>query len=635
SEDNSEFAAAYTYDELGRLISATEPDSTTKTYTYDIAGNRISYTLKVSNVTQLSTTYTYDYFNRLETVSENGVLVATYTYDINGNRASLVYANGTSEHYTYNLANMVTSVVNKSGNIVISSYSYTYYLDGNQRTKTDHSGEVTTYTYDGIGRLISEVLTVSNVVTESYSYTYDFAHNRLSMLVENSSGAIVTSYLYDLNNRLIKETKGSSVITRYSYDDNGNQILKYYQTLQSSSNTPSSLALTTHGLDTFTYNGLNQLIAVNIGDVEAEYAYKSNGLRIAKTVDGITTKAIWDGSNISLELDDNSSVIAKYIRGLNLLASETSSGRIYYLYNAHGDISQLTDVLGAIVASYSYDAFGNEKSPDPNDLNPFRYCSEYYDTETGNYYLRARYMAPVIGRFISEDTHWNTRNMVYGDNSEGKPSDVIQQQIAYILKKQAIVAKVASDIYTYACWSSDLKILNATRWNLGQLTENEQQALEQVINKIRYVSLEAIIQSGNLYVYCANSPVIFNDATGLWFTRAIISVASGVIFGAIGYNIGKAMSLTGSELTFFTTAFVALGVTIGLVFGVQILTTINNLIKPLLYFFSNPGQLYFGLKILNFVQFEVHAPHHDKPIHFVVRLFVNGGQIAWEWWFGK
>ena len=39
-----------------------------------------------------------------------------------------------------------------------------------------------------------------------------------------------------------------------------------------------------------------------------------------------------------------------------------------------------------------------------SDTNPFRYCGEYYDKETGTIYLRARSYDPSIGRFISRDS---------------------------------------------------------------------------------------------------------------------------------------------------------------------------------------------------------------------------------------
>ena len=40
------------------------------------------------------------------------------------------------------------------------------------------------------------------------------------------------------------------------------------------------------------------------------------------------------------------------------------------------------------------------------DDNPFRYCGEYFDEETGTYYLRARNYVPDLGRF----TQWDSYN---------------------------------------------------------------------------------------------------------------------------------------------------------------------------------------------------------------------------------
>ncbi len=44
------------------------------------------------------------------------------------------------------------------------------------------------------------------------------------------------------------------------------------------------------------------------------------------------------------------------------------------------------------------------------DDNPFRYCGEYFDKETGTIYLRARYYNPAIGRFITEDSYLGESN---------------------------------------------------------------------------------------------------------------------------------------------------------------------------------------------------------------------------------
>lgn len=63
----------------------------------------------------------------------------------------------------------------------------------------------------------------------------------------------------------------------------------------------------------------------------------------------------------------------------------------------------LTDGTGNVTKDYEYDAFGNEKNIDAADTNAYRYCGEYFDRETGDIYLRARYYNPGIGRFIIED----------------------------------------------------------------------------------------------------------------------------------------------------------------------------------------------------------------------------------------
>ena len=104
---------------------------------------------------------------------------------------------------------------------------------------------------------------------------------------------------------------------------------------------------------------------------------------------------------------------------------------IYYLHDEHGDVTKLfgetTDPTNgrtsfAMIKDYRYDAFGNEEVDygqafEGNQFeakweaqvnmvdNPFRYCGEYQDQETGNIYLRARYYDPSIERFISEDSY--------------------------------------------------------------------------------------------------------------------------------------------------------------------------------------------------------------------------------------
>lgn len=55
---------------------------------------------------------------------------------------------------------------------------------------------------------------------------------------------------------------------------------------------------------------------------------------------------------------------------------------------------------------YTYDAFGNLLGQEEAFPNRILYAGQLYDQETGQYYLRARYYNPTIGRFSQEDTYW-------------------------------------------------------------------------------------------------------------------------------------------------------------------------------------------------------------------------------------
>ena len=73
---------------------------------------------------------------------------------------------------------------------------------------------------------------------------------------------------------------------------------------------------------------------------------------------------------------------------------------------------QLWDSTNAVVAKYSYDAWGNivtvldgsgaviTDTTHIAHINPIRYRGYYYDIETGFYYLQSRYYDPAIGRFL-------------------------------------------------------------------------------------------------------------------------------------------------------------------------------------------------------------------------------------------
>ncbi len=345
----------------------------------------------------------------------------------------------------------------------------------------------------------------SDYILTTYSYAYDQAGNRSSLTVVGAEN-YTTAYTYDANNRLLTEAKaenGETVTTTYTYDSNGNTLTKI---------TPA------HGNEeasntAYSYNGFNQLTSLTIDGTTVAYAYNAQGIRTAKRVNHLRTAYLLDGGNVVAEVQNNT-VTDTYLRGVNLIRRETNSETEYYLFNAHGDVVTTTNPNGTVSHSYDYDAFGNEKNPDILDSNPFRYCGEYLDAETGSYYLRARYYDPSIGRFTQEDTHWDTANMIYGDN----PIKINERE-----------DKLGLKTYSYA----------------PQIT--------------------TVMQSSNLYVYAVNNPVTYADISGKSIILSCI-----LIFAAAGAIIGgfTGAGLSKSKLGYVDGMWVLTGaVTGGLVGG--------------------------------------------------------------------
>ena len=66
-------------------------------------------------------------------------------------------------------------------------------------------------------------------------------------------------------------------------------------------------------------------------------------------------------------------------------------------------------LIGTLTWTYTYDAYGVQQNPDPLDGNAFRYAGQYFDLESGTYYLRSRYYNPNTGRFTQQDS-WTNAN---------------------------------------------------------------------------------------------------------------------------------------------------------------------------------------------------------------------------------
>ena len=184
------------------------------------------------------------------------------------------------------------------------------------------------------------------------------------------------------------ENKNDTIL--YKYDNQGN-------TLEQKSNNGTI----TYQYDI--YNRTRQVVTEN-GDI-IKNKYDPLGLRYQKEVNGEVHKYIFDGWSIVAETNKEGELKSREVRGYELLKKETKEAGYFYHQNEHGDIIYLSNIAEEIENSYSYDVFGNVREQQENVENVFKYAGEQQDPETEQYYLRARFYNPLIGRFTQEDIY--------------------------------------------------------------------------------------------------------------------------------------------------------------------------------------------------------------------------------------
>jgi len=167
------------------------------------------------------------------------------------------------------------------------------------------------------------------------------------------------------------------------------------------------------------FNSQNQIAVTYVGDKTIQFSYNGDGIRVGKNVNGNIEKYLYDtGNHVVLEVNGDGGQIAENIYGIYNVARVVDGESYTYLHNGHGDVVALIDSEENAVNRYTYDAFGVILTSTETVENPFRYAGYWYDSETGLYYLMARYYNSVNGRFLSEDPVRDGYNWyVYCDNN--------------------------------------------------------------------------------------------------------------------------------------------------------------------------------------------------------------------------
>ena len=177
----------------------------------------------------------------------------------------------------------------------------------------------------------------------------------------------------------------------YSYDANGNLI--------------------TSGLNCYTYNDANQVSQVkncNSNQLIAEYTYDHQGNRIVKKEyeNGTLKRTIYspDEQYETKKLANGTTENTTYYYVNNELVARKNSDntKVFYHHDHLGSTSVTTDSSGVLVEETNYDPYGEISSG--GTQSKYLYTGQEKDQETGLNYYGARYYDSHIRRFTQPDT---------------------------------------------------------------------------------------------------------------------------------------------------------------------------------------------------------------------------------------
>jgi RHS repeat-associated protein len=448
SKDGTSYTIGrYIYDKLGRVARFVDGQVSGKscTYGYDLTDRLCEAVFDDGTAYR----YTYDANDCLVKevqTTPDGVRTVTRGYDADSRETSVACGSARIEN-TFDKLGRLSSIKRNSGKHT-TVFQYMKAPDGGETGRVasikngsdvisygyDKRGYVTSatngstawkYHYDAGGQLIQEE---NPVQQKTFVYQYDEGGNLLEVksypMTDSAelegSGTVEKTFTYGSTwkDQLAAVTMDGKTRT-FTYDANGNMI--------------------SDGKDTYSWTKGSLLEKVTGDGLEAVYTYDASGIRTSKKVNGTTTEYLIAGGSVLGEKKNGVWQYYLYDGDGQLSAISYKGGDYYYIRDNLRTITGLVDANGAAVVNYRYDSWGRmlditgSMAETLGKDNPYRYKGYCYDEETGMYYLKSRYYAPEICRFISADdisamldspmSLWDKNLYVYCDNDPVNKKD--------------------------------------------------------------------------------------------------------------------------------------------------------------------------------------------------------------------
>jgi len=393
----------YTYDDIGGLISADGPSGEIA-----ITRNRLGDpTLVEPDDGSTDTTYGY------------GLMVGSRT-DASGD-------------YDFSLDEWGRELEIEAPIDTSSPFEFAWRPDGGRKERIDPNGMVHDHSYSGgrLGDIVSDGSGCSGASCADIEYTYNRAGMRLSedSSIDGDPANGTAAFEYDAVGRLVdydapgsyadEEYGWSEVLDRESLKNGGTTVTTTFDAAHRPTSDTGGGSyshdddgrLTAQPGQVLEWDSLGRLTTVKDGsnNVLSGYTYDALDRLREVTSSGTTIRHRYVGTTTQVSQTRNvttSSNIRKFVHSWSgeLLARFTtpSTGRRYYGINGHGDITWTAKGDESVHKTVRYDPWGQAIATSGGSTD-FGFQGSWVDPATDLYWVIARWYAPSLGRFISED----------------------------------------------------------------------------------------------------------------------------------------------------------------------------------------------------------------------------------------
>lgn len=338
----------------------------------------------------------FDGFGRLSstlTAMSGTSRAIQHQYDDDGNRVETTFPDATRMSFVYDGLDRMSGVREGALGSTTSLAAILYNNKSERSAMNRRYGDSTTYYYDGVSRLASLADTFVNGAGDtSTSLSRNPAGQIVKTIRTNDgyawTGALNVTRNYGrngLNQYVSIATVGGSTLSP-AYDGNGN--------------------LTSDGSSTYLYDVENRLVKAT-GATSGDLLYDPLG-RLFQTGGGSagTTQFLHDGDELVAEYASSGALLERYVHGAGeddplvwYHGADLTQPRFLHA-NQQGSISGIAGGNGAILAINAYDEYG---IPSATNLGRFAYTGQIRIPELGMYYYKARIYSPTLGRFLQTD----------------------------------------------------------------------------------------------------------------------------------------------------------------------------------------------------------------------------------------